>query len=123
MKDHPKLILKIVLQCFEYSFSIFFCYLFYCYIYMWHCAEHLALWVHCCGVTHVYLWPFWATLGGRASDAVLPKCVILFANVTLLNDAVMSQCCTCIGHMTIYYKRATNASMGLLACCSSIRQV
>ena len=42
--------------------------------------------------------------------------IIFFVYVTLLNDAVMSyvmsQCRTCIGHMTIYYKRAANASVG-----------
>ena len=31
-------------------------------------------------------------LGGRASDVAHPKRVILFANVTLLNSAVTSQC-------------------------------
>ena len=33
------------------------------------------------------------------------------------------KCCTCIGHVTIYYKRATNALVGVFACCSSIHQV
>ena len=50
------------------------------------------------------------------------KRVILFANVMSLNDAVMSQHHTCIGHVTIYYKRATNALVGgscLLFVCSS----
>ena len=42
--------------------------------------------------------------------------VILFANITLLNDAVTSyvtlRCHTCIGHVTIYYKRAANTLVG-----------
>ena len=55
------------------------------------------------------------------------KCIILFAIVTYLKCAVtsyvMSQCCMCIGHMTFNYKRPTNASVGVLACCLSICQV
>ena len=47
---------------------------------------------------------------------VHPKRIILFVNVMSLNGAVMSyvmsQCCTCIGHVTFYYKRATKASVG-----------
>ena len=43
------------------------------------------------------------------------QCIILFVNVTSFNDAVMSymmsQHHTCIGHMTIYYKRAANTSV------------
>ena len=43
------------------------------------------------------------------------KCVILFADVMSLNNTVTSyvtsQHCICIGHMTIYYKRATNTSV------------
>ena len=35
----------------------------------------------------------------------------------------MSQHCMCIGHMTFYYKRSADASVGVLACCSSIHQV
>ena len=84
--------------------------------YMWCCVEHPALWLHRCCVTHVFLQLFWAILGRCTSDAVPPKCIILFADVTLLNNAVMSyvmsQCCMCIGHVTIYYKRAANASVG-----------
>ena len=44
------------------------------------------------------------------------KHIVLFADVTSLNDAVMSyvmsQYCMCTGHMTIYYKRAANTSVG-----------
>ena len=76
-------------------------------IYMWHRVEHLALWVYHCSITHVFLWPFWAILGRRALDMLHPKCIILFADVTSLNDTVtsyvMSQHCRCIGHVTIYY--------------------
>ena len=42
---------------------------------------------------------------GHASDALRPKCVILFSDVTLLKGAVTSQHHTCIGHVTFYYKR------------------
>ena len=65
-------------------------------------------------------------LGGRVLDAVHLKHVILFADVMLLNGTVMSyvisQHCMCIGHMSFYYKRATDTSMGgscLLFICSS----
>ena len=85
-------------------------------IYMWHCTEHPALWVpdpvlwvYHCHVTLVFLQPFWAILGGHVSDAARPTHIILFANVTLLNDTVTSQCHMYIGHVTIYYKRAANA--------------
>ena len=65
--------------------------------------------------------------GGCASDAAHPKCIILFSDITSLKGTVMSyvtsQCCTCIGHVIFYYKRSTNASVGVLACCSSIHQV
>ena len=47
---------------------------------------------------------------------------------TSLIDAVishmMSQCCMCIGHVTIYYKRAANTSVGgsclLFVCLSGL---
>ena len=62
-------------------------------------------------------------LGEHTLDAACLKHVILFADVTLLNGTVTSyvtsQCHTCIGHMTFYYKRATNTSVGG----SSIHQV
>ena len=55
-------------------------------------------------------------LGRHALDTPCLKRVILFVNVISFNDAVMSyvmsQCCTCIGHMTIYYKRAANTLVG-----------
>ena len=48
-------------------------------------------------------------------DVAHPKCIILFADVTSLNDAVtsyvMSQHPVCIDHMTFYYKRSINARM------------
>ena len=66
---------------------------------------------------------FW---GGRALDAVHPKHIILFANVTSLKGTVMSYVMSqhhmCIGHVTFYYKRAIETSLGVLACCSSVCQ-
>ena len=66
--------------------------------------------------TLLFLWPFWAILGGHALDMARPKYIILFANVTSLNDTVtsyvVSQHYTCISHMTFYYKRAANTSVG-----------
>ena len=83
---------------------------------VWHCTEHPALWVYRCHITHVFLWPFWAILGGCTLDVACLKHIILFVDITSLNDAVMSyatsQHRTCIGHVTIYYKRATNTSVG-----------
>ena len=46
------------------------------------------------------------------------KCIISFIDITSFNDAMtsymMSQHCMCIGHMTIYYKRAANTSIELV---------
>ena len=82
---------------------------------VWHCGEHLALWVYC-GHGSLVLWPFLGNFGGRVLDALHLKCVILFSDITLLKGSVtsyvMSQHHTCIGHMTFYYKRSTNASVG-----------
>ena len=67
-------------------------------------------------INHVIYVCFRPFLGRRASDTPCLKCVILFVYVTSFDDAVMSymmsQHRTCIGHMTVYYKRATNTSMG-----------
>ena len=94
---------------------------------VWHHAEHPALWVYHCCITHIFLQPFWTILGRHTLDTACPKHVILFANITSSNDTVtsyvMSQHRKCIGHVTIYYKRATNTSVGVLTCCSSICQV
>ena len=64
--------------------------------------------------------------GRHTSDVVCLKHVILFANVMSLKGTVtsyvMSQHCMCVGHMTFYYKRSVNTSVGVLAC-SSIHQV
>ena len=53
-----------------------------------------------------------------ASDTPRLKHVILFVDVMSFNDAMtsymMSWHCTCIGYMTIYYKRATNTSIELV---------
>ena len=52
-----------------------------------------------CGIT--------AVLG--ISDVPRQKCITKFADVTSFDDAMMSYemspCHTCIGHVTIYYKR------------------
>ena len=51
-------------------------------------------------------------------DAPYLKHIISFVNVTSFNDAMtlymMSQHHMCIGHVTIYYKRAANTSVGLV---------
>ena len=92
------------------------------HIYVWHYAEHPALWVYRCRITHVFSRPFWVILGGCTLDAACPKCIILFADVTSLNDAVtsyvMSWHHTYIGHVTFYYKRLPMPRWGVLACCS-----
>ena len=49
---------------------------------------------------------------GCTSDALHLKCIILFSDVTSLKGAVTSQRCTCIGHVTFYYKRSADASVG-----------
>ena len=72
---------------------------------VWHSVEHLVLWVYHCHITLVFLWPFWV-------GALRMQCIILFADITSLNDTVTSQCHMCIGHMTFYYKRAANTSVG-----------
>ena len=78
-------------------------------------------------ITHVFSWLFWVILGGHTSDMAHPKYIILFANVTLLNDAVTSYVTSrhhmCIGHMTFYYKRLPMPQWRVLACCLSIHQV
>ena len=64
------------------------------------------------------LWLFLCNFlgGGCTLDAPRLKCVILFSDITSLDDAVMScvmsQHCSCIGHMTFYYKRSINAWVG-----------
>ena len=65
-------------------------------------------------------------MGRCASDVARPKCIILFVDVMSLNSTamsyVMSQHCTCVGHVTFYYKRAAKALVGgscLLFICSS----
>ena len=111
---------------FDYIIYIIYIYI---YIYIYNVASHgtpSTLSVLLLRYQH-HLQPFWAILGRRASDMACQKHVILFANITSLNDAVMSYvtlwCHTCIGHVTIYYKRATNALVGgscLLFVCSTL---
>ena len=76
-------------------------------------------------VNYVNYSHFGVFLKTRALDAPCPNHVILFADVMSFNDTVMSyvmsQCRMCIGHMTVYYKRATNTSgrrvsVSLLVC-------
>ena len=66
-------------------------------------------------------------LGGHASDVTHSKHIILFADVKSLKGTVTSYVTSqhrmCIGHLTFYYKRATDTSVGVLACCLSIHQV
>ena len=61
-----------------------------------------------------------AVLGNFRVGAVRLKHIILFADVTSLKGAVMSyvmsQHCTCIGHVTFYYKRAANTSVPMGNC-------
>ena len=83
---------------------------------VWHRVEHLALWVYHCCINHINYSHFRQFLGRRTSDVAHSKCVILFVNVTSFSNAVtscvISQCHMCIGHMTIYYKRAASALVG-----------
>ena len=69
-------------------------------------------------INHISYGHFGVFLRKCASDAPHLKCVILFVNVTSFNDAVTSymtsQCHTCIGHVTVYYKRAANTLVGKL---------
>ena len=85
-------------------------------IYMWHHVEHPGVLGVPYHIHHINYICFRLFLRRRASDALHLKRIILFVNVTSFDDAVMSymtsQHCTCIGHMTIYYKRATNTSVG-----------
>ena len=59
---------------------------------------------------------FGVVLRRRALDMPCLKRVILFVNVTSFNNAVMSYVTSqhhiCIGHVTIYYKRAANTLVG-----------
>ena len=94
---------------------------------VWHCVGHPAPRVYRCHVGPVCLWPFYTILGGHTLDTARLKCIILFADITSLNNAVtsyvMSQCRMCSGHVTFCYKRSAKTSVGVLACCSSFCQV
>ena len=67
-------------------------------------------------INHVNYSHFGVFLRRRASDMPCLKRVILFVDITSFNDAVtlymMSQCRTCVGHVTVYYKRAMSTSVG-----------
>ena len=81
-----------------------------------HRVDHPAPWVYRCCINHIIYGHFRTFLERHTLDALHLKHVILFVNVASFNNAVMSymmsQYCMCIGHMTIYYKRATSASGG-----------
>ena len=57
-------------------------------------------------------------------DTLLLNHVILFVDVMSFNDAVTSYMTSqhhmCIGHMTIYYKRAANTLVGGVSVSSSV---
>ena len=68
-----------------------------------------------CHVNYIKLQPFWVFSRRHASDAPRLKRIISFVDVRSFNDAmtsyVTSRHHTCIGHVTIYYKRAMNTSV------------
>ena len=92
---------------------------------VWWCTDHPAFWMFCgCGswTPGPFLGSFWWTrFGGAAFEArhLIFRCYIFEEAVT---SYVMSQCCTCIGHVTFHYKMSANSSVRILACCSSVRQ-
>ena len=63
-------------------------------------------------INHINYGRFGVFSRRHTSDMPCLRCVILFVNVTSFNNAmmsyVMSWCCTCIGHVAIYCKRAMN---------------
>ena len=63
-------------------------------------------------INHVNYSHFGIFSRNHASDMPCLECVILFDDVMSFNDAVMSYvmswCHMCIGHVTVYYKRAMN---------------
>ena len=67
-------------------------------------------------INHINYSHFGVFLRRHTLDAPRLKHIILFVDVMSFNDAatsyVMSQHHTCIGHVTIYYKRAMNTSVG-----------
>ena len=75
-------------------------------------------------INHINYGHFRLFLRRCASDMLCLKHVILFVDVMSFDDAVtsymMSQCHTCIGHMTIYYKRAANTLVGGVSVSSSV---
>ena len=83
---------------------------------VWHCTEHLALWVY-----HGHF--LWACLGCAASKVchLIFRCCIINEHCDVICDVIAPHC---IGHMTFYYKRSADASVGgVLACGSSVHQV
>ena len=79
---------------------------------VWHHTEHPSTLGVPYYICHIKYDCFRLFLRRCASDMPCLKRVILFVDVTSFSNAVtshvMSQHHMCIGHMTIYYKRATN---------------
>ena len=75
---------------------------------VWCCVEFPALQVIHNHIALVFLWQFWAILHGCTLDVPHLKHITWLADVTSLNDTVMSYVMsprhTCIGHVTFYYK-------------------
>ena len=94
-------------------------------MYMWCCMLHPVLWVDPIAEITSIMAIFGVFLKRHALDVSHLKCIILFVDITSFNNAVMSyvtsQHHTCVGHMTVYYKRATNASVGGVTVSSSVR--
>ena len=84
-------------------------------VHMWRRAEHPGALSVPYRIYHVNYGHFRQFLRRCALDMPCLKHVILFVDITSFDDAVMSsmtsQHCTCIGHVTIYYKRTTNTSV------------
>ena len=85
-------------------------------VHMWRGAEHPCALGVPYRINHVNYGRFRLFLRRHTSDMPRLKRIILFLNVMSFNDAVtsyvMSQCHMCVGHVTIYYKRATNTLVG-----------
>ena len=78
-------------------------------------------------INHIIYIHFRPFLRRHALDMLHLKHVILFVNVTSFDDAVTSymtsQHCRCIGHMTVYYKRAANTLVGGVSVSLLVRKV
>ena len=92
---------------------------------MWHRTEHPGALGVPYRINHINYSHFRLFLRRRGSDTLCLKRIILFVDVTSFNDTVtsyvMSQHCMYIGHITIYYKRATNTLGGGVSVSSLVR--